>query len=216
MSTLVLSFYFQQGSFKMSDKKHWDDVYTTRDAHEVTWYQSRPEKSLNLIEGLSLNKDASIIDVGAGASTLVDHLLEMGFSDIHLLDLSSVALNKTLARIGSDKVKAKVGSVLEFKANTPFSLWHDRAVFHFLLDDKDRKHYLEVLENSLKENGYFIISAFASDGPEKCSGLPVHRYSVEELCEFFSHFKLLENVREIHISPKGMEQKFIYCLFQKN
>jgi 2-polyprenyl-3-methyl-5-hydroxy-6-metoxy-1,4-benzoquinol methylase len=198
-------------------KHHWEKVYTERKPDEVSWFQSEPAKSLELIRLSGASRDASVIDVGAGASVLVDRLLADGFKNLTVLDLSPTALNYSKARLGAScpQVNWIETDVLEFKSDKPFDLWHDRAVFHFLTEKSDREKYVSVLKKSLKSGGYLILASFAPDGPEKCSNLPVCRYDAalagKELGE---EFKLLCEDNEIHKTPWGTQQKFNYCLFK--
>ena len=202
----------------MDKKNHWDDIYDKKSFSELTWFQPEPKISLDLICKLDLPKDSSIVDIGGGASTLVDRLIEKGFKDIAVLDLSKKALKQSQERIGKIALDISwcVGDITEFKFNKKFDLWHDRAVFHFLTEDSDQKKYISNLEASLKTGSYFIISTFAEDGPLKCSGLEIVRYSKEDLIEkFAAHFSCVNFLKETHISPTAMEQKFNYWVFRK-
>jgi len=200
-------------------KSHWEKIYTTKAPTEVSWFQPHPETSLELIAGAGIDKEAQIIDVGGGASTLIDDLLTKGFRHITVLDIASAALERSKFRLGD-----QANSVTWLEADItevtlpPFhyDLWHDRAVFHFLTDAKDRRKYVSTLEGSLKPGGHLIIAAFAHDGPKMCSGLDTMRYSPQELHHAVGDkFRLLESVNELHPTPFGTEQKFTYCLLQK-
>lgn len=202
----------------MSDKEHWEDIYNRKKYSEVTWFQAEPKMSLEIINGLNLNKDVSILDVGAGSSTLVDHLIQAGYTNINLLELSENAFVQSKERIGNDaqNVKWLVGDACDYDFQNTFDLWHDRAVFHFLTKDQDQKGYINNLNNSLEVDSYFIISTFAEDGPLKCSGLDIVRYSKDELVEKLGrNFSLIEFKKETHVSPGGMEQRFNYWVFKK-
>ena len=201
-------------------KKHWGNVYQTKLPDQVSWFQPHLAKSLKLISESGIDKGANIIDVGGGASTLADDLLAKGFSQVTILDISVQALNQSKKRLGK---KAKSITCLEadiLKASLPassFDLWHDRAVFHFLTKVEDRKAYLEVLKQSLKPNGFVVIATFSLEGPCKCSGLEVSRYSSETLSkELGKEFKLVSSLNECHKTPFGASQNFVYCLFQRN
>jgi len=202
----------------MDPKKHWEEIYSDKGETEVTWFQLKPVISLELIEELGLNPNDPIIDVGAGSSTLADFLLDLGFLDLTLLDISSAALENSKNRLKdkADNIDWLVCDFKEFSSDKKFKLWHDRAVFHFLTHQEDRIRYRKILKDHLADEGYFLLSTFAKDGPEKCSGLKVVQYSVEALIyEFEEDFTFIKSKRESHISPKGAEQKFIYCLFRK-
>ncbi|WP_266169268.1 class I SAM-dependent methyltransferase [Dyella subtropica] len=198
-------------------KRHWEHVYETKPTDTVSWYQRRPHISLTLIDHADLPLDAPIIDVGAGASTLVDHLLAEGRSDLSVLDISAAALDKVRERLGdgAGKVAWIAADVLGFAPSKRYALWHDRAVFHFLTDASDRAAYLDALQRSLAPDGQVIVATFALDGPERCSGLPVARYDVASLhAAFGDAFELLESTRESHLTPGGAEQHFTYVRMQ--
>lgn len=204
----------------MSAKDHWEQVYVSKPAEGVSWFQERSEESLRLIKttGLAPNA-AAIIDVGGGASRLVDDLLAGGYDNLTVLDLSAAALGKTWERLGVDahKVRWLEGDItrVELPAQA-YEIWHDRAVFHFLIQAADRQAYIQAALRALKPGGHLIVATFAEDGPEKCSGLSVARYSPAALQqEFGAAFKLIEHSRELHRTPFGTEQKFIYCHCRK-
>lgn len=202
----------------MDRTNHWEGVYSTRQAHEVSWYQVKPYTSLRLISKLGIGRGAAVIDVGGGASNLVDHLLALKFLDISVLDISETALKAVMARLGSraSGVKWLTSDITQLKPVGPYKLWHDRAVFHFLTDPKDRAAYVSILSNAVPVGGYVIMATFADDGPEMCSNLPVCRYSPEQLsAELGGGFTLLESRRETHDTPSQGQQKFIYCCFRR-
>lgn len=198
----------------MSDE-HWENIYSSKLASEVSWYQESAEVSLDLIESADLSKSARIIDVGGGASTLVDGLLDRGYSDITVLDLSPSALQTAKDRLGAkaDKIRWLVGDILSVKLpESHYDLWHDRAVFHFLTNPDDRQTYINQVTKAVRPNGHVIVATFAEDGPEKCSGLPVQRYSADQLHQAFgAPFRRIRSVREIHHTPSGKTQSFVYC-----
>lgn len=201
----------------MDTKQHWEQVYSIKASNHVSWFQKRAEQSLALINHTSVSKDAAIIDVGGGASNLVDDLVAEGYTDLTVLDMSSASLDVVKHRIGAhaEAVKWMVGDItqVDLPANY-FDVWHDRAVFHFLIDPADRQAYLEQVMRSVRPNGYVIIATFAQDGPEMCSGLPVMRYSPEALQAAFGHnFLLVKHVKEAHRTPFATVQQFIYCYF---
>ena len=205
---------------EMSDKTHWENVYSTKPTDSVSWFQPHAEKSLKLIKQLQFDQSAKILDVGGGASTLVDDLIKSGYNDIYVLDISSAALDVAQKRLDakSKQVHWLVQDVtqLELPAHS-IDLWHDRAVFHFLTNNDDRKKYVSRVLNAVKPGGHVIISTFAEDGPEKCSGLNVQRYNSGSLhSEFGDPFTLLGHEKEMHHTPFGTEQSFIYCYCRVN
>ncbi len=203
----------------MSKKDHWESVYKEKSAIEVSWYQKEPTISLSLIRSLPLEKDEYVIDVGGGFSTLADYLLEDGYNNITVLDLSSNALAFSKKRLGgkADLINWKVEDVTNHAPGQNYSLWHDRAVFHFLTEKNDREKYKKVLETSVRDGGYVIIATFSIGGPKKCSGLDIVQYDAEKLQkELGGSFKLIEELSEKHITPRGKEQLFGYYVFTKN
>jgi SAM-dependent methyltransferase len=204
----------------MEPKSHWENIYTTKAPTQVSWYKEHLKTSLQFIKQIGVEETAYIIDVGGGNSTLVDDLLERGFKYITVLDISSAAINLARARLGSraDDVTWIEADIT--RANLPknyYDVWHDRAVFHFLTNAEERQRYVDVMKQSLKAGGHVIIATFALDGPPRCSGLDVMRYSPRSLHdEFGSDFELIESVPEEHITPFGTKQKFIYCYFRKH
>jgi len=199
-------------------KKHWEDVYTKKIPAEVSWYQIEPTLSLELIKSTGIDHTSKIIDVGGGASVLVDRLLDQGFQNLTVLDISSKSLDFTKERLGELAVQVfwiEV-DVTEFDPPQKYDLWHDRAVFHFLTDPNDRKKYVRNMDKALNPGGHAIIAAFAIDGPPKCSGLDVERYSPEKMKnELGDSFEFIKSIKEVHMTPWGSEQKFIYCYSKK-
>jgi trans-aconitate methyltransferase len=203
----------------MIDRKtHWENVYTSKSPLQVSWYQEDPALSLQLIRNTQLALDAAMIDVGGGASTLVDRLCEEAYTNIAVLDVSSSALAHARARLAekANAVEWYEEDVTCFSPPHRFSLWHDRAVFHFLTTKSDRDKYINVLKQALKPDGHLIIMAFAIDGPVKCSGLDIVQYDAKKLmAELGQGFELLETGHEGHITPSGGEQKFVYFHFKR-
>lgn len=198
---------------------HWENMYATRHTHDVSWYQPCPDTSLRLITELGIRNAEAIIDVGGGASNLVDHLLAQGFSDITVLDISTVALRAVERRLGARAANVRwlAGDITQLKPLGPYRLWHDRAVFHFLTNAEGRQAYVTNLSAALPSGGYAIMATFAEDGPERCSNLPVRRYSPKMLAtELGPGFSLMESLRETHVTPAQGQQKFIYCVFRRN
>ncbi len=199
-------------------KKHWEDVYTKKTPTEVSWYQMDPTISLELIKSTGIDRGSKILDVGSGASVLVDKLLDQGFQNLTVLDISSKSLNYAKERLG--KLAAQVSwieaDVTEFDPPQKYDLWHDRAVFHFLTDPTDRKKYVRNMGKALNPGGHVIVATFAIDGPPKCSGLDVERYNDEKLRnELGDSFGLIKSIEEVHATPWGSEQKFIYGYFRR-
>ena len=203
----------------MTSKAHWEEVYATKSPTAVSWFQPHAALSLQLIEQTGVPKDAGIIDVGGGASTLVDDLLDAGYSNLTVLDLSDAALAASRARLGSraDAVHWLVGDITQITLpEQAYAVWHDRAVFHFLTTEPQREAYVAAVMRAVKPGGHVIVATFAEDGPEKCSGLPVARYSAQGLhAQFGNPFTLLRQQREEHHTPSGTVQQFIYCLCRK-
>ena len=198
----------------MFDRKaHWQNVYRDKSALDVSWYQKQPELSLKLIDKAKLASDEAIIDVGGGASSLVDCLYRQGYTNLAVLDISANALASAKKRLGDSakNIEWLEADITYFDAPHPFSLWHDRAVFHFLTEKTDRKKYLKVLKQALSSGGHVIIAAFAIGGPDKCSGLEIVQYDAEKLlAEFGKDFELIETKDEIHMTPANKEQRFNY------
>ena len=194
-------------------KAHWERVYATKSPEEVSWYQPVPALSLQLIEAAGILQDDPVLDVGGGASTLVDHLLESGFSDISVLDIASGAFGQSRARLGplSDQVTWIVSDIIAFVPSRLYAVWHDRAVLHFLTNPQDRDRYVAVLRQALASGGHVVIATFGPDGPLKCSGLEIRRYSVEMLEELLGpEFELQECEIEDHHTPMNSTQQFLY------
>ncbi len=203
----------------MDPKAHWERLYGTRAADSVSWYQPHADRSLRLIEQAGIGPDAALIDVGGGASTLVDDLLARGFRDLTVLDLSEAALQAARERLGAraDAVQWRVADITT--AALPahgVDLWHDRAVFHFLTAPADRQAYVRQVLRSVRPGGHVIVATFAEDGPLQCSGLPVMRYDAGGLhAEFGAAFALVGHEREAHHTPLGTTQQFTYCYCRK-
>jgi ubiquinone/menaquinone biosynthesis C-methylase UbiE len=204
----------------MDKKQHWEQIYTTKASDNVSWFQEHAGQSLALIHNTGLAKSAAIIDVGGGASKLVDALTEEGYSDLSVLDLSSAALDVARQRLGrhAEYIGWMVGDITNVELPTNrFDIWHDRAVFHFLTDPADRQAYVEQVMRAVRPDGHVIIATFAEDGPEKCSGLPVVRYKPETLhATFGDNFTLVQHQKEAHNTPFGTVQQFVYCYCRKS
>lgn len=204
---------------EMDKKQHWENVYKSKAHDQVSWYREHLETSLKMILDTGVEKDAAIIDIGGGSSTLVDDLLDTGFVDVSVLDISSKAIENSRDRLGvlSDRVEWIVGDVTDIELpKDHFDVWHDRAVFHFLTRDEDRRKYVDLVMRSLKVDGHIIVAFFGPDGPQKCSGLDVVRYSPDSIHEEFGEdFRLVTSLGESHQTPFGTSQEFVYCYCRK-
>lgn len=203
----------------MSITSHWQQVYETKPVTEVSWFQDHADRSLSLIRESSVGPKASIIDVGGGASTLVDDLLLQGFGRVTVLDVADAALEEGKRRLGLSAARVAwiVGDITVVALpESTYDFWHDRAVFHFLVDPSHRAAYVAAALRALRPSGYLMVATFADDGPTRCSGLPTMRYSGSQLhAEFGSSFQLIKQMREIHQAPSGTAQAFTYCLLRK-
>jgi 2-polyprenyl-3-methyl-5-hydroxy-6-metoxy-1,4-benzoquinol methylase len=195
---------------------HWQNVYATKAEKEVSWFQENPTPSLDLIAATGIRRDADIIDVGGGASRLVDSLLERGFHRIAILDLSANALGEAKKRLGrrADEIDWIAADVTSWEPSSTYDLWHDRAAFHFLTEAADRDAYVVRLKKAVRASGNVIIATFAADGPERCSGLPIVRYDPEAVASALGpEFDLVESRRHDHITPGGNTQRFQFSRF---
>lgn len=203
----------------MNQKEHWENVYKTKAHDQVSWFREHLETSLRMILDTGVDKVAAIIDVGGGSSTLADDLLDNGFVDVSVLDISGTAIDNSRDRLGvkSERVEWIVGDITEVELpKDHFDVWHDRAVFHFLTHEEDRRKYVELVKRSLKVGGHIIVASFGPDGPQKCSGLDVVRYSPDSMHEEFGNeFKLINSLGEVHQTPFGTSQEFVYCYCRK-
>jgi len=203
----------------MNKKTHWEMVYETKSDRQVSWFREHLDNSLRMILQTKVSKEATIIDVGGGSSTLADDLLEQGFADISVLDISAKALEKSRARLGTRAAQIEWIEADITQVSLPenhYDVWHDRAVFHFLTDAEDRRKYVELVMRSLKIGGHIIVASFGENGPNKCSGLEVLRYSPETMHnEFGGGFKLVKSLNETHETPFGTTQEFVYCYCRK-
>jgi ubiquinone/menaquinone biosynthesis C-methylase UbiE len=205
----------------MEDKaSHWEGVYHRKKADEVSWYRPHLEQSVAFVEKAALPARSAIIDVGGGASTFVDDLLARGYSNVTVLDISSASLDAAKQRLGASAkgVHWLVGDITEVSLpENAYDFWHDRAVFHFLRDPSERKRYVAAARRALRPGGHLVVATFGPHGPEKCSGLDVVRFSADQLqAEFGPDFVKLESRTELHSTPWGSEQEFVYCYFQLN
>jgi SAM-dependent methyltransferase len=203
----------------MSDKKqHWETIYHTKEPHEVSWTQAYPTTAITYISDLNLPLDAAIIDIGGGDSNLVDALLEKGFTNIWVLDISATALERAKNRLGANAelVHWIVSDITEFKPSVQFDFWHDRAVFHFLTTEEDINKYIAIAHHALNENGQTLLGTFSNNGPLKCSGLEIKQYSETAMkTTFIKDFEVVKCFTENHITPFNTVQQFQFCGFKK-
>ena len=203
----------------MQPRQHWQQVYATKAADEVSWFQPQAATSLRLIRATGVSHAAALIDVGGGASTLVDGLLAEGYANLTMLDLSAAALAAARARLGASGESVRWLEADIADADLPenaYEVWHDRAAFHFLTEARDRAAYVRNVLRALKPGGHLIVATFAEDGPTQCSGLPICRYSADALqAEFGDAFALVHQEYEAHVTPMGNVQRFVYCGFRR-
>jgi SAM-dependent methyltransferase len=196
------------------EKSHWERIYDERDPHAVSWYQQAPERSLKLIEAASPSLTAAILDVGGGASSLASALIGAGYEDVTVADISTKALADARQEAGdrANAIQWVEADIRDHDFGREYDVWHDRALFHFMVDPTDRDLYLETLRRSLRAGGHAVIAGFGPEGPTRCSGLPVVRYGAQELAAALGDdFELLSEDSEIHITPNGARQEFIYA-----
>lgn len=200
-------------------KHHWEKIFTLKSTSEVSWYKPHLEVSLQLIDRARIPKSATIIDIGGGDSALVDDLLEAGFSNLTVLDISQAALDRVRSRVRSraETIRWLNADITQVELPLNFyDLWHDRAMFHFLIDPESQSAYIRLCQTAVRPGGTIIVATFAPDGPERCSGLPTMRYSPEELQGHFGpRFQLTETMVERHVTPLGKSQSFVYCVLKK-
>jgi len=198
-------------------KTHWQRIYAEKRPTEVSWHEPIPEKSLQLIRSTGVARHEPILDAGGGASTLVDHLLAEGYTDVSVLDVSRTALEHSRARLAESAVRVDwiESDVTEFEPSRKYALWHDRAVFHFLTESAERDKYVEVSYRTLRPKGHLVLATFGPGGPERCSGLEICRYGVEELQDLFGvRFTLRRHELDEHRTPMGSTQQFLYSWWQ--
>lgn len=203
---------------QLNAKQHWDKIYTNKSAGEVSWFQRYPKTSMDLMALFDLPLTANIIDVGGGDSCFVDALLQKGYQNIWVLDISAGAINKAKQRLGEHAAKINwiVCDVTEFVPPVQFDLWHDRAAFHFLTSPEKIYAYVSIAENAIKKNGFLILGTFSENGPTKCSGLEIKQYSEVSMSAAFEiAFSRIKCIREDHITPADVIQNFLFCSFKK-
>ncbi|MEX0966777.1 MAG: class I SAM-dependent methyltransferase [Bacteroidia bacterium] len=199
-------------------KKHWEDIYRTKQINEVSWYQPTPETSLDFIEEFNVPSTAKIIDIGGGDSFLVDHLLARGYQDITVLDISEAAIERAKKRLGqqANNVKWIVADAAKFQPTVQYDFWHDRAAFHFLTDQKEISNYLETAQCGISTTGILVIGTFSEQGPKKCSGIEIKQYSERTMTERLENlFEKIRCVTVDHRTPFDTIQNFVFCSFRK-
>lgn len=200
-------------------KSHWENIYQTKELNEVSWYQPTPETSLAFVKQFALPFDAKIIDVGGGDSFLVDHLLDLGYTNITVLDIAEAAINRARKRLGekAKKVKWVVSDITEFKPTERYDFWHDRAAFHFLTSAEEIDAYFKVLQNGIASNGILVLGTFSDKGPTKCSGIEIKQYTEDEMTsKLDALFSKVQCVTLDHETPTGKQQNFVFCSFRKS
>ena len=200
----------------MEKKKHWESIYQTKKIDGVSWYQKSPTESINLIQKFSTKNSDMIIDIGCGKGFLADNLLKLNYKNITLVDISLNALNEVKERLKNKSLNFIETDVLNLKPENTFDIWHDRAVFHFIINKENVEKYISLCDEYINENGILIIGTFAEDGPLKCSGLEIKRYSIESLKQLFKeNFEFIEGFKKLHTTPFGTQQSFTFCVFRK-
>ena len=200
----------------MDKKKHWENIYQTKNIDGVSWYQETPYESIELIKKFSTTDSDMIIDIGCGKSFLADNLLKSNYKNITLVDISLNALKEVKERLNNKSLNFIESDVLNLKLVRTFDIWHDRAVFHFITNKKSVEKYISLCNEHIGEGGKLIIGTFAEDGPLKCSGLEIKRYSVENLKELFKeNFEFIEGFKKLHCTPFDTQQSFTFCVFRK-
>lgn len=199
-------------------KDHWDKIYNTKEEKDFSWFQPYPKTSIEFIKLFNLPKNARIIDIGGGDSHLVDALIELGYTNIYVLDISAKAIERARQRLGEQAkiVNWIVSDVTEFDSEVQFDFWHDRAAFHFLTTEDQISKYLDIVRKSISPNGYLVLGTFSEKGPEKCSGLEIKQYSETSMSSLFEmDFKRIKCIEENHSTPFNTLQNFVFCSFQK-
>ena len=207
-------------AFLMTDtyKQHWENVFSTKTEKEVSWFQPYPETSMEFVELFKLPPEANIIDIGGGDSHFVDALLDKGYRNIYVLDISENAISRAKQRLGdrASNVTWIVEDVTNFKPPVKFDLWHDRAAFHFLTTEEKVDRYVSIAKDAINVNGYLVLGTFSDKGPQKCSGLEIRQYTEGSMSsKFETDFKRVKCIRGDHITPFNTVQNFVFCSFRK-
>lgn len=199
-------------------KKHWEKIYETKELKDVSWFQPVPETSLEFLNEFKVPTTAKIIDIGGGDSLLVDFLLELGYTDVTVLDISGAALERAKKRLGEKAVMVKwiEADATEFVPTTTYDFWHDRAAFHFLTGEEEITKYINTVEQHLSPQGVFVLGTFSEQGPKKCSGIEIKQYSENEMTERLKkHFEKVKCIKVDHTTPFETTQNFVFCSFRK-
>jgi 2-polyprenyl-3-methyl-5-hydroxy-6-metoxy-1,4-benzoquinol methylase len=199
-------------------KDHWERIYETKVETEFSWFQEYPQTSIDFINLFNLSKDAKIIDIGGGDSHLVDALIELGYTNIYVLDISAKAIQRAKDRLGhrAQHVNWIISDITEFTPDVSFDFWHDRAAFHFLTTEEQISRYLTTVSKAIQPNGYLVLGTFSESGPKKCSGLEIKQYSAASMSHLFEQdFKRIKCIEENHATPFNTVQNFVFCSFQK-
>lgn len=202
----------------METKLHWERIYSSKKSDEFSWTQDTPATSISFLKGFNVSKSAPIIDIGGGESKLVDYLLNEGYTDVTVLDISEKALERAKTRLGDNALKVNwiVSDITDFVPTRQYAIWHDRATFHFLTEKSQIKKYVSIASGTLTGDGFMTIGTFSENGPEKCSGLQIKKYSEDILTSVLqSFFDKLKCIKEDHVTPFQIVQNFLFCSFQK-
>jgi SAM-dependent methyltransferase len=217
-SALSLWLRLGQSAGVPEHSNHWEDIYATRPSTALSWYQAEPDTSLRLIEQIACGEPAAVVDVGAGTSQLVDRIVARGFTDVTLIDVSDRALAEVRQRLGAhaENVTFIRSDITAWTPDRRYDIWHDRAVFHFLTRRTDRDRYVDIASRAVRGGGSLVLETFAEDGPTRCSGLPVCRYTAHELAGIFAErFSLIEHARDEHVTPSGVAQSFTWVVLRR-
>ena len=198
-------------------KKHWENIYSSKKNNEMSWFQEIPSTSISLFKMFNLSKESSIIDVGGGESFFVDYLLQQGYENITVLDISKIAIDRAKSRLGesANRVNWIIKDINNFNPKEKYDFWHDRALFHFMTNKINIYRYIDIVSNSLNIGGYFTVGTFSESGPLKCSGIPITQYSKNDLKRLFNKLSILSSCNVKHITPFDTVQDFVFCNFQK-
>jgi 2-polyprenyl-3-methyl-5-hydroxy-6-metoxy-1,4-benzoquinol methylase len=202
----------------MFDKKqHWENIYSTKQLEQLSWYEQKPSISLAFLKNLRIAKNAKIIDIGGGETLFADSLLELGYQDITILDISEKSIEKAKLRLKekSNQINWIIADATQFVPNQAYDFWHDRAAFHFLTDEQDTQKYIQTIKNGLSVNGRLVVGTFSDNGPEKCSGIAIKQYSEQNLTiRFNEYFQKIKCIKTEHITPSKTIQNFVFCSFK--
>lgn len=215
---LLSTFHEEQSYVMQSDKSHWEDIFKTKPQNSMSWFENNPETLIECLHNMEFPKDGSIIDVGGGDSLVPDALLNMGYSDITVLDISSHAIQRSQERLGAnaEEIEWIEIDILSFLPTQKYDFWYDRAVFHFLTDPSEISAYLEICAHSVRNDGHFLLGTFSNNGPTRCSGLEITQYSEEKMIATFKgYFEKVKCFEENHSTPSGKVQRFQFCLLRR-